>query len=180
MKSNNTFIFLLWRWRFDFFSVGLQEVCCTVEPHCREMISDEFRHCDILRSHSFHCVTFFQHHVLQFGKTLKWRCGVYPQGPLDSLRAGASTSPPPGNILLSPMKSWLILWACPITKLWIQKHNFQKPSILTRLGQTEGNQRWAALLHKWLSELYKVCFSSLSLPAPKVEPSWTFPALLAT
>lgn len=79
LKSNNlTFIFELRRWRFDFSSVGLQEVCCTVEPRCREMISDEFRHCDILRSHSFHCVTFFQHHVLQFGKTLKWRCGVYP------------------------------------------------------------------------------------------------------
>ena len=41
------------------------------------MISNGFRHCDILRSHSFDSITFIQHHAVQFGKTLKRKMLVF-------------------------------------------------------------------------------------------------------
>uniref|UniRef100_A0A3P8SMW7 Uncharacterized protein n=1 Tax=Amphiprion percula TaxID=161767 RepID=A0A3P8SMW7_AMPPE len=37
-----------------------EQISPRVGHRCREMISNGFRHCDILRSHSFDCVTFIQ------------------------------------------------------------------------------------------------------------------------
>lgn len=80
----------------------------------------------------------------QFGKRLKWRTWSCWQGPLGRLRFGAPTCPLPGSIPRSPMKSWLILWACRIVKFWIWKH---MQTVLERL-MTEETQRLAVWLNK--------------------------------
>lgn len=43
---------------------------CTVDPCCREIISNLLRHCDILGSCGFHHVTSCQHSVMQFRQNI--------------------------------------------------------------------------------------------------------------
>lgn len=85
-------------------------MCCTVGRCCREMISNGFRHCDILRSHNFHRVTSFQHYVVQFGKTLKWSVrssstGTFGQSESWSVHVSSSWKHPavPYEVLIDPL-----------------------------------------------------------------------------
>lgn len=85
----------------------LWDVCCTVKRCCREMIPNWFRHCDILRSHSFQCVTSSQHYVMQFGKTLKWSAstGTFGQSESWSIHISSSWKHPavPYEVLIDPL-----------------------------------------------------------------------------
>lgn len=85
----------------------LWDVCRTVKRCSREMIPNGFRHCDILRSHSFQCVTSSQHYVMQLGETLKWSAsaGTFGQSESWSIHISSSWKHPavPYEVLIDPL-----------------------------------------------------------------------------
>lgn len=146
------------------------------------MISNGFRHCDILRSHSFDSVTFLQHHAVQFGKTLKRKMLVFV--PRDLWAAWELERPHPLFMETSccPLSgsdwsseyAWSWNSECKNTSFWC--HQSWQNWGLTRW--TKGEMHFFPN-HYLQCKLHYICLS-LSLPPPNEnELNWSLPAPLA-